>query len=108
MVLPSSYLPLNTILSRTLDHLEILVKDPGCWLWVQAPPPAGLAGKAKPSCSLSTINKDTAYLKSSVFLVALNKFMQFLVVKIMRLSPNVRFPLQDKVHLRAADVILSY
>lgn len=82
--------------------MEILTQDPR---WVQATPPAGLAGKAKLSCSLSTINKD---LKSSIFLMGLKKFVQPLVVKIMRLSPNVRFPLQDKVHLRAADVILSY
>lgn len=53
----SFYLPLNTTLSRTLDHLENLVKDPRSWLWVQATPPDGLAGKAKPSCSLPIFNR---------------------------------------------------
>lgn len=108
IVLTSFYLLLNTLLARTLDHLEISVKGPRCWLWAQAVLPAGLAGKANPFCSLSTINKDAAYLKSFISIVALEKFMQSLVVKIMRLSPNVRFPLQDKVHLRAVAVILSY
>lgn len=69
---------------------------------------AGPAGRAKPSCSLPAVNKDTACLESSVFLATLREFLQSSVVRIVRWPPNVRFPLLGKVHLRAADVILSY